>query len=115
MPSPLSGAIHLCNRSTTVVIEDPTKSKDRSRSLMYLRTTASENEQFHRPNCQYEVRLRFSKRRGAWLVTESQSHNHEPSLSAAAHPVHRTATAQQLSTSNLQPEKWPKRPKQDPR
>ena len=37
-------------RPTTVVIEDPSKSEDRSCSLTYLRATASESEQFRRPN-----------------------------------------------------------------
>jgi hypothetical protein len=35
------------------------------------------------------VYIWFSKRKGAWLVSESQSHNYEPSLSVAVHAVHR--------------------------
>ena len=46
-PSPLSGASHLCSRSTTAVIEDPTYPEgDRDHCLTYLRTAASESEPF---------------------------------------------------------------------
>ena len=38
---------------------------------------------------QYEVYMRAIHAAGAWLVTESRSHNHEPPLSAATHVTHR--------------------------
>ena len=38
---------------------------------------------------QYEVYIWFTARRRAWPVSESQSHDHEPVLSAAVHAAHR--------------------------
>ena len=47
----------------------------------------------------------FSKRKEAWLVSESRSHNYEPSLSAAVHAVYRRLRPEKtdlitLATSN---------------
>ena len=67
------------------MVEDPIKSEDRSRSLTYLKTIAAKANSFADSVPIWGV----SVRRGAWLVTESQSRNHEPSLSAAVHAVHR--------------------------
>lgn len=50
--------------------------------------------------------IRFSKRKRAWLISESLSHNYEPLLSAAVHPVHRRLRPEEktdpitLATSN---------------
>ena len=79
----------------------------RSKPLAYMPDDQRKRKRFvSQTQCQYEVYIRFSKRRVAWLVTESQSHNHEPSLSAAVHAVHRRLQPEEkthlieLATSN---------------
>ena len=62
-PSPLGGASHLCNRSTTTAIECPTQSEDQGHELDHLKRKRIVLQ----TQCQYEMYIRSSKR----LVTGS--------------------------------------------
>ena len=62
------------------MIEDPTNQKIEA-ALLRPEDHRKRKQTVLQTQCQYEVYIRFSKRRGAWLVSESQNQNHEPSLS----------------------------------
>jgi len=46
--------------------------------------------------CPYEVFIRYQKRKGCWIFSESGAHNHEPSIDPSIHAVHRRLQPEEL-------------------